>query len=215
MILHQKNLDYMKPCKYTFSLYIQGHNKPAPSNTNAARTLDCIYLQNRDSHQGGHELLHLPTNHVIIQRNITLTPITSAVIDQVSHLASSEHMPTGLKITNAMDQTLYNSTLFAGVEHDDNHNNDDNDNDNNDYNNNDNNKQIQVNQVNQVNDEMHPDNMEHGFKKQPTSKSSINKVKEDDKEEEEQENKDNIELQQESIQDEEEEEEPFDCQITM
>jgi len=108
MILHQKNLDYAKHCKYTFGLYVQAHDEPTPSNTNAARTSDCIYLRNRDSHQGGHELLHLPTNRVIIRRNITSTPITSAVIDQVSRLAASENMPTGLKITNAIDQTLYN-----------------------------------------------------------------------------------------------------------
>jgi hypothetical protein len=36
IILHQKNLDYTKHCKYTFGLYVQGHNEPTPSNTNAA-----------------------------------------------------------------------------------------------------------------------------------------------------------------------------------
>jgi hypothetical protein len=36
MILHQKYLDYLKHCKYTFSLNVQGHDEPTPSNTTAA-----------------------------------------------------------------------------------------------------------------------------------------------------------------------------------
>jgi hypothetical protein len=140
-------------------------------------------------------------------------------------------MPTGLKITNAMDQTLYDSTLFAGVEHDDdnkqqhndnndnnnndNNNNNDDDNDNDDDNNDDDNnkddKQIQVN------NEMHPDNMEHGFEKQQTNKSSINNEEEDKEKDKEEEIEDNIEIQQENKEEEkeeEEEEEPFNRLIS-
>jgi hypothetical protein len=72
----------------------------------------------------------------------------SNVIDHVTHLAIAEHMLTGLRITNAMDQTLYDLTLFAGVDTEvdskDINNNNDNDN-NNDNNNKENNEQIQVN----------------------------------------------------------------------
>ena len=44
MILHQKNLDYKKHCKYSFGSYVQAHDEPNPLNTTAARTLDGIYL---------------------------------------------------------------------------------------------------------------------------------------------------------------------------
>jgi hypothetical protein len=102
-------------------------------------------------------------------------------------------MPTGLKITNVMDQTLYNSTLFAGVEDDDDNNNKYNNNEDDDDANNDNNADDEQTQVTQVNDEMHPDNMEHGFKRQHMEEPSINEV-EADEEEEEEDKEDNIEL---------------------
>jgi hypothetical protein len=44
MILHQQNLDYDKHCRYAFGTYVQAHDEPNPSNTNAPHTLDCIYL---------------------------------------------------------------------------------------------------------------------------------------------------------------------------
>ena len=59
MILHQRNLDYNKHCRYAFGTYVQAHDEPAPSNTNAPHTLDCIYLHYNDNEQGGHDLLHL------------------------------------------------------------------------------------------------------------------------------------------------------------
>ena len=45
MILHQHNLNFDKHCQYAFATYVQVHDEPDPSNTNAPRTLDCIYLQ--------------------------------------------------------------------------------------------------------------------------------------------------------------------------
>jgi hypothetical protein len=33
MILHQKNLDYFKNCKYSFGSFVQAHNKPNPKMT--------------------------------------------------------------------------------------------------------------------------------------------------------------------------------------
>jgi hypothetical protein len=77
-------------------------------------------------------------------------------------------MLTGLKITNGMDPTLYNSTLFAAIE-----NNDDNNN-NNDDNNNKENKDKQ-NQIKQplVHDKMDLDEMQGP--KRPSEQSSINK----------------------------------------
>ena len=125
MILHQKNLDYSKNCKFAFGTFVQAHDEPNPSNTNSPRTLDCIYLRYIDSHQGGHELLHLPTNRVIVRRDITQLPITQAVLDQVAEIARSEGMPPGLKIESKTDLTLYDSTWIAGVDFQEHHQDDD------------------------------------------------------------------------------------------
>jgi hypothetical protein len=65
MILHQCNLDYAKHCQYAFGTYVQAHNEPLPANTNAPRSVDCVYLRYNDNAQGGHKLLHLPTNSLI------------------------------------------------------------------------------------------------------------------------------------------------------
>jgi hypothetical protein len=54
--------------------YIQALNEPDPSNTTAPRTLDCIYLRYSDNEQGGHDLLHLQTNRMIIRSRITPVP---------------------------------------------------------------------------------------------------------------------------------------------
>jgi hypothetical protein len=49
MILHQRNLDYTKHCQYSFGTYVQAHDEPDPSNTNAPHTLDGIYLCYNDN----------------------------------------------------------------------------------------------------------------------------------------------------------------------
>jgi hypothetical protein len=73
----------------------------------SAQTLDCIYLQYKDSHQGGHKLLHLPTNKIITRRAITPLPITKSILDQVSDIATNESMPIGLKIQSKTVSLLY------------------------------------------------------------------------------------------------------------
>ena len=88
-------------------------------NTTAARTLDGIYLRYTKSHQGGHEILHLPTNKVIVRRNITELPITNEIVEQVNCLAREEKMIKGLKILTHDNTALYDSTLLAGVDDED------------------------------------------------------------------------------------------------
>jgi hypothetical protein len=109
MILHQKNLDYHKNCKYTFGGYVQAHDKPSPKNDNSPRTLDCVYLHYTDNHQGGHKLLHLSTNRIITRCTITIIPMTKAIQWLVSCLAEAEGMLQGLKIVNKTDTIHYNS----------------------------------------------------------------------------------------------------------
>jgi hypothetical protein len=78
--------------------YVQAHEEPKHSSTNAPRSFDCIYLRYKDNLQGGHELLHLPTNSIITRRNTTPVPITPTIVKQVHTLAQTEDMPSGLKI---------------------------------------------------------------------------------------------------------------------
>ena len=81
MMLHQRNLDFSCHCNCALGTYDQAHDEPKYSNTNAPRSLDCIYLRyNDDSVQGGHELLHLPTNAVITRHTVMTVPITPAIV---------------------------------------------------------------------------------------------------------------------------------------
>jgi len=118
MILHQQALDYDKHCKFTFGTYVQAHDEPQPTNTQQARTLDCIYLRPTGNAQGGHELFHIPTNRIIVRRNVTPIPITPAVLKEVEALAANQNMPNGLKIQNKTGNILFDSTWIAGVDFD-------------------------------------------------------------------------------------------------
>ena len=117
MILHQRNLNYSKHCKYSFGSFVEASNEPNPTNTTAPHTLDCIYLCYNDADQGGHECLHLPTNRIITRSKVTLIPITTGVINQIRTIATQEGMPEGLKIINKYDIVLYDSAWIAGVDY--------------------------------------------------------------------------------------------------
>jgi hypothetical protein len=51
VILSGRDFDYAK--QYPFGAYVQANNDPKPTNTNAPRTLDCIYLRPARNKQGG------------------------------------------------------------------------------------------------------------------------------------------------------------------
>jgi hypothetical protein len=118
MILHQENLDYNRHCQFVLGEYVQAHDEPSPSNTNAPRTLDCIYLRPTDNAQGGHELLHLQTNKVVKRRNLTPAVVTPSIVKMVHQLAVLDKMPAGLKIQSRTDQVLFDSAWIAGVDYD-------------------------------------------------------------------------------------------------
>ena len=117
MILHHQQLDYEKHCKYAAGTYVQASNDQAIKNTNAPRTLDCLYLRYAGNHQGGHELLHLATNAVITRPKVTQIPITPAVIKRVHEIAERDGMPTGLKVQDRYGTILYDSAWIAGVDY--------------------------------------------------------------------------------------------------
>jgi len=118
MILHQRTLEFNKHCRYALGSYVQVANDPNPTNTNAPRSLDCIYLRYTDNNQGGHEVLHLPTNRTLIRSRILgVIPITPQVIQQVHAMATTQEMPEGLKVKNKYGVTLYDSAWIAGVDY--------------------------------------------------------------------------------------------------
>jgi hypothetical protein len=118
MIMHHENLDYERHCKYQIGEYVQAHDEPPQTNTNAPRSLDCIYLRPMDNAQGGHELLHLQTNKVVKRRKLTKIPITPSIIKQVHALAVLDDMPEGLKIQNRANNIIFDSAWIAGVDYD-------------------------------------------------------------------------------------------------
>ena len=98
MILHKRNIDYNKHCKFALGEYVQAHTEPSPSNTIEERTIDCIYLRYIDNEQGGHQLLNLNTNKIIARRNLTRAVITKSIIQRVHDIAMKEGIPKGIKI---------------------------------------------------------------------------------------------------------------------
>ena len=118
MIMHQENLDYERHCRYQIGEYVQAHDEPNHTNTNAPRSLDCIYLRPMDNAQGGHEVLHLQTNKVIKRRKLTKVPMPPSIIKQVHALAALDNMPQGLKISNRANNIIFDSAWIAGVDYD-------------------------------------------------------------------------------------------------
>jgi hypothetical protein len=116
--MHHENLDYERHCKYQIGEFVQAHEEPNHTNTNASKALDCIYLRPMDNAQGGHKLLHLQTNKIVKRSNLTKVPITSSIIKQVHALAELDEMPRGLKITNRANQVIFSSAWIAGVDYD-------------------------------------------------------------------------------------------------
>jgi hypothetical protein len=65
-------------------------DEPTPTNSMKPRAWDGIYVRPILNAQGGHEILHLATNEVIVWRNVTVVPITEAVIQAVELLAKKD-----------------------------------------------------------------------------------------------------------------------------
>jgi hypothetical protein len=115
-IMHQEKLDYTKQCSIPMFSYVQAHDEPKPSNTQAARTIDCIYLRPLSNIQGGHELMNLATGKTITRRKVTVVPMTQAVIDTVERMASQQGMK-GLKLRTKTGNILFDSAWIAGVDY--------------------------------------------------------------------------------------------------
>ena len=100
MIICQENVDYEMHLKITFGTYVLANNKPNPTNKNAPIFLYWIYMQDADSAQWGHELLHLQTKSIITRNHVTPSLVTPTIINQVQYIADREGMPSGINISN-------------------------------------------------------------------------------------------------------------------
>ena len=130
-IIHRETLDYKAHCQYALGSYVQAHTEPTPSNTQAPRTIDAIYLRPVPH---GHEVYDLSTQRMITRGSVTVLPITPTVIKAVEAIADSEKQK-GLRIKTRKGVTIYDSSWTAGVDYDDddNQNEDDSDSEDEDY----------------------------------------------------------------------------------
>ncbi len=114
-ILHHQKLDYNKHCTIPQFSYVQPHNEPNPTNSQAPRSIDCIYLRPLSNVQGGHELLHLTTQRVITRCKVTVIPMPTTVITAVEAMATSDGIKS-LQLKTKSGSLLYDSTWIAGVD---------------------------------------------------------------------------------------------------
>lgn len=85
--------DYTKHCKLPFGSYVQAHEEPSPSNTQAARTVGAICFGPTGNLQGSYKFLNLRTGRIITRRNWTDLPMPQEVIDRVNALGRAEGQP--------------------------------------------------------------------------------------------------------------------------
>jgi hypothetical protein len=121
VILGGRNLDYKKHCQVPFGAYVQAYNENDPTNTNAPRTFDAIYLRPLPEDQGGHEVMNLSTGLARTAMRVWEVPVTEFVIKAVEAMAEEQGIKT-LKITGRNKQPLYPADWIAGVDYDTNQN---------------------------------------------------------------------------------------------
>jgi len=117
-ILTSETLDYNKHCKIPFGSYVQATHESNPSNTNIARTLDCIYLRPNKSIQEGHELLDLTSERVITGSHVKVISATQMVIDAVEKMAEDQGFKE-FKFQNRHGIVYQDADWLEGVDDDD------------------------------------------------------------------------------------------------
>ena len=121
-ILHRVVLDY-KDCQYLFGSYVQAHDEPDPTNTQAPRSIDAIYMRPVGN---SHEVYDLSTQRIIERRRMTVLPITPTIIKAVEDIATQQNQK-GLRIKTKRGLTIYDSTWTAGVDYESDEDEDDSD----------------------------------------------------------------------------------------
>ena len=86
-IVTGQRLNYKKECLISFLSYVLAHDEPMPSNSQAPRAIDCLYVGPAVySTQGGHECYNIATGKIINCHRITIAPVTAAIIAAVEAL---------------------------------------------------------------------------------------------------------------------------------
>jgi hypothetical protein len=111
-------LDYDKHCAVPFGAYVQANHETNQTNSNAARTLDAIYLRPAVNMQGGHELYDLNSNRVITRARVTQIPVTDVVIKAIEQIAEDQGFKT-LKFKNRKGTIFHDADWIAGVDYGD------------------------------------------------------------------------------------------------
>jgi hypothetical protein len=93
-------------CQVPFGAYVQANQENLPTNTQAPRTIDAIYLRLMTNKQGGHELMNLQTGMMITRNTIWERPLTDLVIRAVETMADEQGIKT-LKITGRNKIPIY------------------------------------------------------------------------------------------------------------
>ena len=117
-IMLGRAIDFHKQCMVPFGEYVQAVNNPQPTNTNAPRTIDAIYLMPTTNKQGGHYVMDLTTGRAITRPRVTPVPITPVVIRAVEEMARKQGIKS-LKLKNRHGQPFTGDHL-AGVGENDN-----------------------------------------------------------------------------------------------
>jgi hypothetical protein len=112
-------LDYNKHCTVPFGAYVQANHEMNQTNSNAARTIDAIYLHPAINMQGGHELYDFNSNRVITRARVTQIPVTDMVIKAIERIAKDQGFKT-LQFKNRKGAIFHDADWIAGVDYNDN-----------------------------------------------------------------------------------------------
>jgi hypothetical protein len=82
-----------------FGAYVQANHETNQTNSNAARTIDTIYLLPVINMQGGHDILDLNSGRVITRARVTQIPVMDVEIKAIEQIAEDQGFKT-LKFKN-------------------------------------------------------------------------------------------------------------------
>jgi hypothetical protein len=101
--------NYNKHCQLPFGSYVQAHQEPNPTNTQAARTVGAICLGPTGNIQGSYKFLNLRIGRRITHRCWTALSMPQEVIDCVNQLGKADRQPELLTFYDCEGHLIGNS----------------------------------------------------------------------------------------------------------
>ena len=105
-IMTGTQFDYVKHSKLPFGSYVQAHEEPSPTNTQAARTVGATCLGPTGNLQGSYKILNLRTGRLITRHTWTALPMPNKVIERVNSLGKAKGQPEFLTFFDCRGLTL-------------------------------------------------------------------------------------------------------------